>query len=81
MKKIIKLIVGAIVAAFTSVALLFLGFGAGIAVMVRKNCSKENEEDIEEVVDYTANIVKEKLDDPDYGVFTSNEEETEEVTD
>lgn len=78
MKKVIKLIVGAIVAAFEAIALLGIGFGAGIAVMVRKNCNEETEEKIDEVAYYTENIVKDKLDDPDYGVFTSNEETTEE---
>lgn len=78
MKKIVKLIVGAIVAAFEAIALLGIGFGAGIAVMVRKNCGEETEEKVNEVVDYTENIVEEKLDDSNYGVFTS-EESTEET--
>lgn len=79
MKKIIKLIVGAIVAAFEAIALLGIGFGAGIAVMVRKNCGEETEEKVNEVAYYTENIVKDKLDDPDFCNFTSDEETTEEV--
>lgn len=80
MKKVTKFIFGAIVYVFEAIAALGIGFGAGIAVMVRKNCGEETAEKLNAVVDYTENVVKEKLDDPDYGDFSS-EETTEESND
>ena len=79
MKKVMKFIFGAIIAVFEAIAALGIGFGAGIAVMVRKNCGEAMTEKINEVVDYTENVVEEKLDDPDYGNLSS-EETNEEAT-
>ena len=61
MKKVIRFIFKAIVAVFGAITAISIGFGAGIAAMVRKNCSEEAGEKIDAATDAVVDVIEEKL--------------------